>query len=443
MKIKLKLQNLAALLVPVYLVLMALKDFGGAKVPGIAFTGVWALIILFASNDVAAAFTLCAVICFSSTMSVTLPRLLFIVISLIRRKQLRINPVLVVSVFVILTELLRFIFSPGQEMVIYASTVIAELFFYMVITAMDDGEVSPETCLKFYLAFFAFLAVEIIWVTAEELGGLDQIVNSQFRLGMLGEKEEEAAEGLLSINPNGIGLMAIVAIASTMLLQTKKRLSTKWTIPALVFFSIVGFMTVSKTFILVYAGFWCMYLLWYTIQQNKSVVRTLGLILLALIVLFAIWNTDMIQNVVKRFDTDDQTSGRIDTILEYLDYMMKEPARVIFGIGLQDVAGKAGIYYSPHNAITEIFVCFGILGLMLYAGFFGCILRLAKRKRTLRKETGGFANMIPFICYAIFIQALQFRRVSYIYMLLLICFANMILCKKDTAKRAAIEHKMA
>lgn len=436
MKIKLKLQNLAALLVPAYLVLMAVKDFGGVKVPGIMFLGIWGLILLFASSEVAAAFTLSTVICFSSTMSVTIPMVVYVVITLLKRKRLRVNALLMVSLYVIVTELLRFLFFPSQQFVGYATTVVGELFLFTILTALDDGVASPELCLKFYLVFFTFLALEIIWVTAEELGGLSQIISSRFRLGMLGEDEEAVAEGLLSINPNGIALMAISAITATMLLQSKKHISMIWAVPALVFFSLVGFLTVSKTFILVYAGFWCLYLIWYTVRYKKSMVRTLGLLVLAVILLIAIWNTDMIQNVVRRFDTNDQTSGRIDIILEYLDYMMKEPARVVFGIGPQDVTGKVGAFYSPHNAITEIFVCFGFVGLALYAGFFGSLLRTAHRKRALQTQSGGLINMIPFICYAVFIQALQFRRVGYIYFSVALCFAGMLVNDSRGKERA-------
>ena len=127
--------------------------------------------------------------------------------------------------------------------------------------------------------------------------------------------------GIFSINANGIALMSVLAVSSVMLLMSKKYFTKKNAIPLLLYFSIVGLLTVSKTFILVYAGFWCLYVCWYSSKSNTNIFKPLALLGVFILIIGFMGNTDIVQNVIVRFDTNDLTTGRVDVALEYLDYM--------------------------------------------------------------------------------------------------------------------------
>ena len=135
----------------------------------------------------------------------------------------------------------------------------------------------------------------------------------------------------------------------------------------------------------------------------------------------------MVQNIIIRFDVNDLTTGRIDVAAEYLEFMRQNNMASIFGIGLQDVTGKTSLVHVPHNAMLEIYVCFGGIGIIAYIVFFIFTIMsgLYVQKNESNNTHPSFINFIPFIVFFIFIQSLQFLRINYIYASIAMTFAGM------------------
>lgn len=427
MKISIRKKSWGNILVAGFIGLLFLKDFLSISIPSMVFMGVWILILLFAEKETAAAFTLSSVICFASTLSITIPCAVYIVFTILSKKRLRFNAIVVVSLYVVFVELMRLIAGTGEDFRQYVNSMTVLLLVMVVIMELYDKTASPQRCIKYYLAFFGFMSLDIIWATAKSLGGIGSIINGNFRIGQV-EMIDETVEGIFSVNANGIALMAMLAVSSIILLLSKKYLTLKIAIPMLAYFTLVGLLTISKTFILVYVGFWCLYVCWYTKKSGANIFKPLALIVILGIAVAVLWNTDVIQNILARFDTYDITTGRIDVTYEYLDYMSKNTLGSIFGIGLQNVTGKVSMLHVPHNAILEIFVCFGVVGLALYLLFFVTLFRMSARYKIFEgKERHIFINYLPFVTFIVFIQSLQFLRINYIYASIAIVFACMLL----------------
>ena len=331
------------------------------------------------------------------------------------------------SLYVVLVELLRLIVVPGENFRQYINSMTVLLLVMVVIMELYDETVSPLRCIKYYIAFFGFMSLDIIWATAKSLGGIRSIINDNFRIGQV-EMIDETVKGIFSVNSNGIALMAMLAVSSVMLLFVKKYLTLKVAIPLLAYFTLVGFLTISKTFILVYVGFWCLYVCWYVKKSGSNILKPIMLISVLGIAVVALWNTSIVQNVLARFDTNDITTGRIDVARDYLDYMSEHSFASFLGIGLQNVVGKVSMKHVPHNALLEIFVCFGVIGLALYLMFFVVLFRMSFSYRsTESNQWHEVINYLPFVAFIVFIQSLQFLRINYIYASIAIVFACMLL----------------
>lgn len=414
----------------VFMLLLTAKDYLGLSIPGNLFTLLWILIILFANKDVSTAFTLASVICFASTLSITIPCVLYFGLFIINHRKIRATPVLFVSLYVLIIEFMRLVGDSGESFNLYVNSMSVLLLVYTVITTISEKEVNPVTCIKFYLWFFAFLSLDIVFATAKTLGSFNSIITGSFRIGQIALIDENAS-GVFSINANGIALMSILAISLTMLLFVKGYLSRVPMIAFLIYYSIVGLLTVSKTFILVYVGFWCLYILWYTVTNNRNIFKTLALIIVALIVVYLMWDTNMVQNVIARFDTNDITTGRVDVAAEYIEYMNRHRIDSIIGIGLQNVTGKTSLIHVPHNAVLEIFVCFGWIGVLAYFAYFTFMFFSGVHLQRQNSDSIWVAgiNFIPLFIFLVFIQGLQFLRITYIYSSIVLVFAAMYIKK--------------
>ena len=131
-------------LIATFLSLLTLKDFIGIGVPSLAFTAVWILLILIADHDTSAAFTLGVVICFASTLSITIPSAFFILWTIIKHhKQYTLHMVFWVSCSVALIEFFRFLLVPNESFRLYVNSMVVVLLVVTVITGLSNKICDP------------------------------------------------------------------------------------------------------------------------------------------------------------------------------------------------------------------------------------------------------------------------------------------------------------
>ena len=415
-------------LIVIFLSMLALKDFIGIGVPSLAFTAVWILLILLANHQTSAAFTLGVVICFASTLSITIPSAFFILWTAVRHyKSYTLHTVFWISCGVALIEFFRFLLVPNESFRVYVNSMVVVLLVVTIMIGLYNKLFDPVKCLYMYIGFYLFLTLDIIWSTAKALGGLGQIVSRSFRIGQV-ELADENVVGLLGMNSNGIALFSVLAIAFALILINKNRMKLWAVIGITVYSTVVGLLTISKTFILIYAGFWAVYVLWFVWKNGGNVLKPLALIIVVAVAVVLLSKTNMAQNIMHRFETEsDLTTGRLDLLTQYWNYMLNSGYTALFGVGLQDTLNKTGFDTVPHNAIMETFVCLGIVGIALFAVFFVFMVKMGINFiRNNRDTEHSFVLFLPFISYVVFIQGMQFLRINYVYALLALVFASMV-----------------
>ncbi len=435
---------LGNLLILLFFILLTLKDFLKISIPELAFTFVWLALLLIADQNTTAAFSLSVVICFASTISITIPIAFFIVKTIYKRfKYSKFNMLFYISCVVISIELFRFFIINEESFKQYVNIAVIVILVGIVINELYNKHCQPEKFLKYYIAFFVYLTIDIIWGTVKSLGSIGNIVKGGFRIGQVKFVDMDTVS-LLAMNANGIALLAMLAVAIIILLLSKKKLKIMNAIGLIIYATFIGFLTASKTFVLVYLGFWTVFILWYIRKNNRHIIRPIALLLVVALFLFIISKTNLVQNVINRFFVGDFTTGRLEISTSYLRYIMDHPSNLLFGIGLQNVTIKTGIISVPHNAILEIFVCLGIIGLIAYFIFFISYIKLGiKYIEKNAKNSHYLINYIPFIVYFVFIQSLQFLRISYIYSSLALVFACMIvLSDNEKINKTEVEYEI-
>ena len=74
------------------------------------------------------------------------------------------------------------------------------------------------------------------------------------------------------------------------------------------------------------------------------------------------------------------TSNRNIIAEEYLHLMMDSFGKMIFGIGIQDYSTRSGIFLETHNIVLELFVVWGVLGVIVFFLFLVGIFKLIAKK---------------------------------------------------------------
>lgn len=419
-----------------FILLLVIRDFVGVSIPNIVFTAVWALIIVVSPISISASFSLCTSICFASTLSITIPIWIMIVRILFpRMRSFYINPIILVTIFVMLIEGLKFFTYDGQTLDRYLNTMGVAVLVALVIMRLQEDIHMVDVLLKLYVLFSGILTLDIFWATIKHQGSFGSIVSGAIRLGRANIVVEEG-NSLLSMNANGIALLALLMMMCVFILKNYEKISIFSFVACTVYSIIIGLLTVSKTYLLVLCVFFALYYLWYCFDQGKSLSKTVIVTIVGLVAAWILVNSPMVGNIMNRFNNDiakgDITTGRVDVFVEYIDAMRhKSTGANLFGVGLQDITLKMGFSHVPHNAILEIYATLGVIGLILYVIYFCSIFRAAKRVRLCNGIDFSFIQVIPIFVYFIFIQSLQFLRINYIYGSIAIVFACMIANKDN------------
>ena len=300
----------------------------------------------------------------------------------------------------------------------------AVVYIYIGYMIGENDDILPEDCIWILKQFvIVYLAVMIvIYSQMISLVGFENTVTMRF--GSLTSIKNGSYVGLYD-NANMLALFSILSIGCCgQCLNSGERKAVWVSMMAITLF--FGLLTQSKAFLLCVALFVLMETFAVLSKKNVSFGRKM-LTVFALSALFVCLYVFVLKDyfnvIVERFgQTDDLLSGRDSVFSGYHNYLMHNPLVLFFGTGLQNV-GVCGVTNSPHNAVQETVVCFGLLGAIVVLSIIFSIFRV---KGIHKKYT--LYSLITAILYFGFIQSIQFFRMTSIALLLLLVYVSINIC---------------
>lgn len=334
--------------------------------------------------------------------------------------HMRINKIHGIVIFLMIFELLHSALEPFS-LPEYFRYCVQYLYIALVIgeSRIKDLLQRPTVVINTFIFIAAYFMLDVILVTLKYVS-VEEMMREDFRFGFLGTYLSTKV-GLYD-NENMVALFAIVAIA---LLLVSAETSEKFRllkVAFIVYFVYFGLMTGSKTFLLSIGIVILVYILY---VLRRSIVKMLGVVTGIGLLLAIGANTvfkPLFDRVVERFLADDITTGRASLFQQYNEYIFSDRRHFLFGIGLQGVEEKTGIDKAPHNGFQEVLLCWGIIGLVAIVVLLVCMVLHAKKYPNTKK----FVNYIPLFIFLIFIQTIQFVRLSSIFGLLVVLYAAML-----------------
>lgn len=236
------------------------------------------------------------------------------------------------------------------------------------------------------------------WVTAFE--------NGWIRLGNITNTDTDLDSMRLKLNANGLAYYCIASISFCIFYFSKScGIEKKILAILIIFFSIVGILTFSRTFILCY----CLLIILLLFSNAKNFKETINkiiflLVLLALVGVIINKSPFLLNGYISRFtDSNLNTAGgRTIIFSQYLDKFLNSCKSLLFGTGSINILDKMGMSYAIHNGFMQIILCYGLFGSIIF------ILFLLYPLKSRKKNNFKLIQCIPFIIVIVFIQTIQF-----------------------------------
>lgn len=382
-------------------VLVLIRDIGGIEMSRYIIIGIATLACLL-SNKYGIYCMMAFIAPISAGVSYTYIAAIALVILLIKEKfRLKLHPIGLVCMLVILCLELVSAFRGMFSFLDYFRFTGIFLLAFLRMIDFDSGYPNDKI-LKYYLFGFFIVATSIIGQMLNYYSFSD-FLNLGIRLGDTRQALDVTTEGMfVSYNSNGLGVLCLQA-ALLSLLQWKNR--SKVYLIAFIGATLLGIMTQSRAFFLVYIIAIVLYVV-FSQRTIKDAIQSLVFMTVGSITIFSLINL-FIQKYVTglslRFQDDDVSGGRIQIMLDYFGEMFQHVDRVFIGVGLQNYQDKYGFWASAHNATQEVMIAWGIIGLLAVLLLFFCILRNARRQN----PKALFVQYIPIIATLIYLQSVQ------------------------------------
>ena len=321
------------------------------------------------------------------------------------RFQLKKIQLIIPFVFVV-NELIHMFIYPDDSFI----EIIRYLFVFLLVVISISSDLTQRDRRKIIDACIFSTAGVVIMVCIETLAlsnwSFIRLLSGSLRLGY-----SEQLNGMLffSSDPNLLGQSCSLVISLCLMLIFSEGIKIKYIIP-LIICLLCGTLTISKTFFLSLALIFVLFL--FGISDGKNVAKTFFkkccLLILVGVLVYIVYrlNPSYIDNLLSRVDLSDITTGRVDNALTYVQALSNNVIGLFWGVGIQNVGSKIGFTGSPHAAIIEMTVCWGIIGAILIS----VMLMFATYWHAKQNRNCCFLNFIPILIFAFVAQTTQLFR---------------------------------
>lgn len=214
---------------------------------------------------------------------------------------------------------------------------------------------------------------------------------------------------ILTMDPNFIGMFCIISIITNYICFyfEKNKLLKLIYIALMIGLSFFGFITLSRTFFILYLIFIICTMTMYMKFNIKSMISLIIFFVLILIGINFVNNKfpEIATTFEQRFQESNSTTlgGRTDIISMYLNAMKDRPQSILIGSGLMSQLSNLNISHQVHNTTLQYFVGFGILGSLIVVIF---ITRVILKKIKLIGTKIYLYSFAPMVIYVFYIQML-------------------------------------
>ena len=295
-------------------------------------------------------------------------------------------------------------------------------YSFLVLLSKKDGDIDYRKAIVSFVLGCSIMMGFIMartFLNAELVKGL---LGGYHRLGYTNESMTTDSI-VFSTNSNTIGFYAVASVGCSLFLLKKywKNRLVVFVAGASVLVAVVaGALTVSRTCIVLLAFLFVYFILFMTKNLLKKIsIIVVLMVLLSCVFVILLINTNTIDYIISRFTSDNvfSMSGRQDIFLHYTEWMFSNPVYLFSGTGAIHYRAIVEYDHSIHNSIQQVFVCYGVFGVFLFAISFAKGFRMSTEDSAIHP-----LSLMPLIFVFVFLQTLQFLNPVEYLMASCVCF---------------------
>jgi len=317
-----------------------------------------------------------------------------------------------IPIFVILIiELINMLYFNFDNLNVF-NVLLSIIALTYIFTSIKNIEISFKT-LSNYIIFGTIIMTFIVLVNTISSVGISEFLMLNQRIGVTKDNDPNLIR--VSLNPNALGA-TMSFVYTIILIKINKMGISIYNVLLASLFVLVGLLTFSRTFVLVFIFANILYLI---NQKSFKTIFNLSLVIVLSFVLtfilFPQFTENIIENYLYRFTREDLTSSR-DTIFVDYNHIFFSKVRYIFiGVGVDNYSAKYGYPYSAHNSLQEIYLVWGFTGFIFLVSLFCSIFK----KIFARMTTNKLLYTLPFITILITSFAGQLFTSNRIYFIII------------------------
>lgn len=415
--------------------LMAFRYIWKIDVPAVAFLLVSLLPICFGSISEQLAFA-ASCIPLSVAFQYKYALLILAVAMLVRNHwRLRSSGTLLIVMEMMVWELLHVFY--GHFSYVEYLRGFAELILLGIVTSIDLSDLDYKLVLR-------TLSISVVGVCCIML--FMQLQQFNFNLAAVfarsaasfrfGQSNMDAGRFALNFNANNLGFICNLSTCAMLLLITRKEYGSL-EIGLAVLSMMFALMTMSRAAIMCMVMIFAVFLLCdnsAVFEKKHSAMGILAIVVVAFFLMRRFLPT-VFDNILERFRRADTWNGRDITLQIYMQFLLSSPVYCMFGIGMQQIFEKVAplfpVQACPHNGIQEVWVAWGLVGVVLALYMIWKIIDASK------KYAGGkrrFYQFMPLILTVVFTMSGQFLTSSRVLMSLSISYICLCIENKVSPK---------
>lgn len=225
-------------------------------------------------------------------------------------------------------------------------------------------------------------------------------------------------------DPNGFAL--ILLIVALGLLNIYRIKGTRDSIIKATILIILGFTTLSRTYILIIVIILIFYSAYSLVNLKKRYLKLIGFLFLFTVIFSLIFSDsikEISEGVLSRIEKTDITNGRFDLFKFYLcEYYNSGIYNVLFGAGLLNYMNYYGATLGSHNTFIEVLISWGIVGTILLIVNLR-IIYISEKVKNIKNGISIF-DYLPMIAMILYLCTLQSLAKYSTYFLIILCIKS-------------------
>lgn len=432
----LKIQKKNNRILKVYLlamfVLMVARYLMKVNVPAIAFLVVAMLPILFGTTSEQLAF---AVSCIPLSIAFQYKYALLILAAAIlakNRRHLKASKVFILVMVMLVWELWHAFY--GHFSYIEYLRDFAELILLAAITMIDLEDLDHKLVIRSLSISVVGVCVIMLIMQLQQFNfDLVAVFARSARSFRFGQSNMDDGAFALNFNANNLGFICNLSTCGSLLLALRKE-HGRADIVLAILSAVFAMMTMSRAAIVCLAMIFVCYLLLVEDKIAKKTLRIVGGILIALVALIVLQNVipSLFLNIQERFQRSDGWNGRGSLVKNYGQFLLSSPLYLLFGVGMQHIFEKVSPHYPvqdvPHLGIQEVWVAWGVIGVVMMLGVIWGIIHISKQYAGGKRPLYQFMPLFLTLMFTMSGQLLTSSRA-----LMALSFGYICLCVKKKA----------